>query len=241
MVIFNSFSRNIINFLIFPDSGPLLFLKTAILLSLYNPMSFFSYNFDNSESKLPTNSQTSAPSYAPIVTSNSPLSLLIQVCWSLKSNDFLAWWIIALSSSRRRVYASAKVKASFSRFSVMEGNSSMSNMTNLHRCLLRIPLKQPISVSVLLHWFKPITSRIFLFAVSKIALLIHPSKFLAGFINLNVGLLLKCYLWSFIVIKLLFSPFISNRFSASLYFKICFPSILICFLCCSWLSCISRL
>ena len=47
----------------------------------------------------------------------------------------------------------------------------MSNATNLHKCLLQIPLDQSITVSMFLHWFKPIASRMFLF-VSKIALLI---------------------------------------------------------------------
>ena len=117
----------------------------------------------------------------------------------------------------------------------------MSNTTNLHKCLLRIPLNQSITVSVFLHWFKPTASRMFLFVVSKIALLIRPNSFFAGFMSLIVGLLLKFSLWSFRVIKLLFSPLTSNRFSISLFFKIFFPSTLICFLCCYWLFCISRL
>ena len=115
----------------------------------------------------------------------------------------------------------------------------MSNTTNLHKCLLQILLNQSITVSVFLHRFKPIASRMFLFAVSKIALLICPNSFFAGFMSLTVGLLLKFSLWSFRVIKLLLSPFISNRFSTSLSLKIFFPSILIC-LCCYWFSCISR-
>ena len=110
----------------------------------------------------------------------------------------------------------------------MEGqNSLMSNTTNLHKCLLRILLNQSITVSVFLHWFKPIASRMFLFVVSKIALLIRPNSFFAGFMSLTVGFLLKFSLWSFRVLKLLFSPFTSNRFSTSLFYKICFPSTLI--------------
>ena len=105
----------------------------------------------------------------------------------------------------------------------------MSNMTNLRKCLLRKHLSQSITVSVFSHWFKPIASRLFLFAVSKTALLIRPNSLFAKFMSLTVGLLLKFSLWSFRVIKLLFSPFISNWFSTSLFFKICFPSILICF------------
>ena len=117
----------------------------------------------------------------------------------------------------------------------------MSNTTKLHKCLLRIPLNQWITVSVFLHWFKPIASRMFLFVVSKIALLIRPNSFLAGFMSLTVGLFLNFSLWSLGVMKLLFSPFTSNRFSTSLFFKICFPSTLIFYLCCYWLFCISRL
>ena len=115
----------------------------------------------------------------------------------------------------------------------------MSNTTNLHKCLLRILLNQSITVSVFLHWFKPIASRMFLFAVSKIALLICPNSFFAGFMSLTVGLLLKFSLWSFRVIKLLFLPFISNRFSTfSGFFSHQYWS---ASLCCYWFSCISRL
>ena len=85
------------------------------------------------------------------------------------------------------------------------------------------------TISVFLHWFKPIASWMFLFVVSKIALLICPNLFFAGFMSLTVGLLLKFSLWSFRVIKLLFPPSISNGFSTSLFLKIFFPSILICF------------
>ena len=97
------------------------------------------------------------------------------------------------------------------------------------------------TISVFLHWFKPIASWMFLFVVSKIALLICPNLFFAGFMSLTVGLLLKFSLWSFRVIKLLFSPSISNGFSNSLFLKIFSPSILIFSLCCYQFSFISRL
>ena len=106
----------------------------------------------------------------------------------------------------------------------------MSNTTNLHKCLLRILLNQSITVSVFLHWFKPIASRMFLFVVSKITFLVCLNSFFAGFMGLTIGLLFKFSLWSFRVTKLLFSLFISTRFRTSLFFRICFPSILICFL-----------
>ena len=117
----------------------------------------------------------------------------------------------------------------------------MSNTTNSHKCLLRILLNQSITVSVFLHWFKPIASRMFLFAVSKIALLICPNSFFAGFMSLTVGLLLKFSLWSFRVIKLLLSPFISNRFSTSLFLKIFSHQYWSISLCCYWFSGVSRL
>ena len=105
----------------------------------------------------------------------------------------------------------------------------MWNTTNLNKSLLRILLNQSVTVSVFLHSFKPIASRMFWFVVFKIALLICPNLFFARFMSLTVGLLLRFSLWSFRVIKLLFSPFISSRFSISLFLKFFFPSLLICF------------
>ena len=173
-----------------------------------------------------TNSQTPLPSKAPIVTSNGPLPLLIQVYCSLKSNHFIAWWIIALSSSKRNVRVSAKIKAFLGGFQWWKNNSLMSNMKNLWKRLFRIPLNQSIALSAFLYWFKLVTHK-FLFAISKIALLIRPNTFYAGFIRLTVGLLLKFSLMSFRVFKLLFSQFISSRFSTALLFKVRFQSILI--------------
>ena len=83
----------------------------------------------------------------------------------------------------------------------------MPNMTNLHKYLLRIPLNQSVTVSVVLHWFKPVASRMFLFAVSKIAMLIRPTFFFSRFMTLTAGLLLNFSLWSFRVIKLLLFNF----------------------------------
>ena len=117
----------------------------------------------------------------------------------------------------------------------------MSNTTKWHKCLLRILLNQSITVSVFLRWFKPVAFRMFLFVISKIALLICPNSFFARFMSLTVGLLLKLSLWSFRVIKLLFSPFTSNRFSTSLFLKIFFHQYWSVSLCCYWFSCISRL
>ena len=42
----------------------------------------------------PTSSHTSAPSYAPIITSNNPFCFFIHACWLLRTKDFLEWLII---------------------------------------------------------------------------------------------------------------------------------------------------
>ena len=60
---------------------------------------FISHFSDNSWSKkLLTNMDNRAPSYSPIETLNNPLSLLTQVPSLLKSEDFLAVWIVDLLS-----------------------------------------------------------------------------------------------------------------------------------------------
>ena len=66
--------------------------------------------------------------------------------------------------------------------------------------------------------------------LSSITLLILPSLFFAGFINLTCGLFAKLSLWSFNVKNQLFSPLISRQFRISLLFKISLPAILIFFL-----------
>ena len=58
-------------------------------------------------------------------------------------------------------------------------------------------------------------------------LLILPISFLAGLINLTVGLFWKFSLWSLRVKKQLLSSLISSRFKASLFFKISFPFLFI--------------
>lgn len=62
------------------------------------------------------------PSYAAIMTSNSPACLLNQACWSSKSNDFFEYLrrIFVLSSCQRSVCASVKVRV-FSKLSEKEG------------------------------------------------------------------------------------------------------------------------
>ena len=148
------------------------------------------------------------------MTSNRPLFLLIQLCWSLKGNDFLAWWIIAWSLSERsvctlkflklfQVFSNGRIKFFSVRYDEL-AQVFPANTLKLVNCFT--------CVSMFLHWFKPIASRIFLFAVFKITFLICPNSFFAGFMSLTVGLLLIFYFWSFRVIKLLFSPAIYFHF-----------------------------
>ena len=86
-------------FFIHLDSLPHIFLNTAMPSSQYKPMSFlFYFSLILFNIKMPINSQTSAPSYAPIVTSKRFPSLFIQSFSLLKKSDFLTWCIICMSS-----------------------------------------------------------------------------------------------------------------------------------------------
>ena len=105
----------------------------------------------------------------------------------------------------------------------------MSKTTNLWTFLSGILLNQSMMFWVFFHWLKLKCSLIAKLILSSITLLILPSSFFAGFINLTCGLLAKLSLWSFNVKRQLFSPLISMRFRISLFFKICLPTILIFF------------
>ena len=70
---------------------------------------------------MPTDSQTSAPSYALIVTSNSFPSLIIQGFSLLNKSDFLAWYIIYMSSLLISVIYFAKLSALVNSFSDIDG------------------------------------------------------------------------------------------------------------------------
>ena len=104
----------------------------------------------------------------------------------------------------------------------------MSNTTNFYKCLLRILLNQSVTVSVFLHWFNFIGLRMFLFPVSKIALLSRPNSFFVGFMSLKVIVTIFFYdhseLWSCCSRHLF-----PMGLSTSLLFKMRFPSVLICF------------
>ena len=112
----------------------------------------------------------------------------------------------------------------------MEGQDSLIlNIKSLRKCFLQIPLNQPITVSVFFHRFEFIASCMFLFAISKIVLLIRSNSIVHEFISLTIALLLKFSLGSFRVLKVLLSGFISNRFTNTFFSKIRFPWILSCF------------
>ena len=86
-------------FFIHSDLGPFILFNTARPASLYKSTSlllYFSLILFNI--KMPTNSQTSASSYAPMVTSKMFPSLYIQGFSLLNKSDFLAWYIICMSS-----------------------------------------------------------------------------------------------------------------------------------------------
>ena len=84
---------------------------------------------------------------------------------------------------------------------------------------------EPIcDVLVFFHWLKLKCSLIAKLILSSITLLILPSSFFAGFINLTCALLAKLSLWSFNMKKQLFSSLTSKRFRILLFLKICLPT-----------------
>ena len=70
---------------------------------------------------MPTDSQTSAPSYALIVTSNRFPSLIIQGFSLRNKSDFLAWHIIYMFSLLISVVYFAKLSALVNSFSDIDG------------------------------------------------------------------------------------------------------------------------
>ena len=108
---------------------------------------------------------------------------------------------------------------------------------------MRIRLKQSITVSVCLHRFKPIVFRMFLFAVSKIALLIPLNSFFDWFMSLTVRFLLKFSLLSFFQnFRSCCSRHLFPIGLAPIYFlRFVFHQYWSAFISCCWLFCISRL
>ena len=99
MVIFNSFSRNIFWSDFFVWFWSTFLFKLASLSSRFNLISFSRMILVVCKA----NDYQLTPLYAPIMTTNNLLFFVIQVCWSLRRNDFPAWWVIAFSSSERTV------------------------------------------------------------------------------------------------------------------------------------------
>ena len=83
--------------------------------------------------------------------------------------------------------------------------------------------------SLFFHWFKLKCSLIDKLVLSSrpITLLILPSSFFAGFINLACGLLAKLSLWSFKIRKQIFFLISSTRLRIPLFLKMILSSILI--------------
>ena len=97
----SSLNVSIRSFLILSTCLPGAFLKMARPSSRYRPMLFLSYFSARVLSmKMRTNSQISAPSKLPMVTSNRFFkSFFIQDLSSSKRSDFCEWWMISNSSS----------------------------------------------------------------------------------------------------------------------------------------------
>ena len=143
--------------------------------SLYKPIPFY-YKL------LLAALQTSAPSNVIMVTSNNPPSFFIQTCWPLKSRDFLAWNIIALSFSNISVCCLAKFMAFFNRHSLIDGWSSLiSKVTNLYISFYFSFVKSSqLLRRCFFYWFSSNFWLIFLSILSNNNLLILSSSFLAG-------------------------------------------------------------
>ena len=83
---------------------------------------------------------------------------------------------------------------------------------------------QSVTVLVFFHLLSCKFSRMFLFLLSKINLLIFLTSFFAWLISSIVGLFWKSSLWSSSDMKQLFSPFVRLLFKALLLCKTCFPA-----------------
>ena len=162
--------------------------------------------------KQPTSSQTSAPSYAPIVTSNSLFPFFIHVPCLLNRRDFLEWSVILLvcvvmGVVNRELAMSIDFPNSSLEF---EGyNESMYSWINLFCLLFGMFLNQSRVAFVNCYWVSSIVYLTFLFIFYKNRLFSW-SSFLAGFISLQGLSFSKCALWSLSVTKAVFSEQISN-------------------------------
>ena len=98
---------------------------------------------------------------------------------------------------------------------------------NAYCDLFLIELNQFITIFEFFYWFKLMRSAKYLFAFSKISLLILPSSDLQGFSNRQGVLILKLVLRSFSVINTWFWAVHSTLLSNLIPFAICFSSKLI--------------
>ena len=114
-----SFSlNNFWNFLLsFFASGPLVFFVIARPSSLYSPIWFLLMCLlSKNNIKVPINSHTSAPSYAPIVTSKLVCPFLTHGSLFLCKTDFLAWNVTSMSFLVIEVWSLANLMASHNSF-----------------------------------------------------------------------------------------------------------------------------
>ena len=131
---------------------------------------------------MPISSHTSAPSYAPIVTSKLPPSFFTQGSPLLYKTDFRARNITSTSFLVIGTCSLANYIASFNNISLIDGQKSfISNIFEIF--LLLIFSKHLITVLVFFHsfMFKLLTN--FEFIWSNIRLLILPISSLHGFMS----------------------------------------------------------
>ena len=151
------------------------------MLSLLNFSSIL-YNKNN-----PTILHVSALSLLPIVTWNSPFpSFFIQ-----ESNDLRVWKIGSSSFCLISTYLCAKVRASFSSFSVIdEQNSWMSKTVKVYKLFCWMFLKQSITSLEFWRRFNFNLDLNVLLIFCNIYLLILPSWLFVGFSRRYFGLVL---------------------------------------------------
>ena len=107
----------------------------------------------------------------------------------------------------------------------------MPKITKICRYLSWIAINQSMTVLVFFCSLSCKCSRIFLFILSKIALLIFPSLFFAGLISLAIDWFYKFSLW----------PFCDMKQFLSLFFDLLPKNIDFLFWCCCQLCCTLRL
>ncbi len=147
----------------------------------------------------------------------------------MKSTDFLACFIIEISSFVIIAKFEAQNNAWSSKFSEIDGwKSTMSNEIKLCLCFSLMLSNHLITFWVFFHWFK---FRIFLkleLALSRMILHSFPDSLFAGLISRHFGLFPKFSLWSLREINVSRFFICSIRSPIPKLFKICFSSSSIC-------------